>query len=148
PPAQKPPPFRLVEPEQPPVVTPAIKVEPIQRTVVVEPKAPAPFTGPQTPSLTLEKLIPRAAEVGKALTYEIVVRNVGAVPALQVRVGDELRSGTKVLSGSPNPALEGNRLVWNLEKLDPDGESRFKVEVEPGSSGEFVARAEVIVSLA
>jgi uncharacterized repeat protein (TIGR01451 family) len=145
--SQKPPAFRLLEPDPPPV-SPSIKVEPLKKPVLVEPKAPARFNGPQTPSLTLDKIIPASAEVGKPLVYEIVVRNVGVVSATQVRVEDELPAGTRLVTATPMPATENDRLIWKLEKLDPDKESRFKVEVEPSSAGEFVATAAVIVSLA
>jgi uncharacterized repeat protein (TIGR01451 family) len=94
-----------------------------KRPAPVPPPAapPSPGNGAwslQTPSVTLEKRGMPRLRAGETQTYQIVVRNLGPVPAQQVRIEEELPGAVKIVSGEPMPAIEGSRAVWTLPLVD------------------------------
>lgn len=127
--------------------------EPGNRPVIATTQPPAPpapekTAAPSTPAgrgarLSLEKIGPGPLVPGKPLRYEIVVRNSGPAPALQVRVEDRLAAGARYLGGEPRAEVEGQRLSWAVGELAPGTERRLAVELQP--AGE-VAETPVTVS--
>ncbi len=101
-----------------------------------------------SPALTLEKKGPESVSLGQPFVYELIVHNVGAVQAQQVRVDDALPSGTRVLTTEPEATVQGDRLSWVLDNLPPGGEGHFKVKVQPSTAGDWRgnASASVLVS--
>jgi uncharacterized repeat protein (TIGR01451 family) len=101
-----------------------------------------------SPALTLEKKGPESISLGRPLVYELIVRNVSAVPALQVRVDDALPPGTRVLATEPEAPVQGDRLSWVLDNIPPGGERHFRVKVQPAAAGDWRgnACASVVVS--
>jgi uncharacterized repeat protein (TIGR01451 family) len=101
-----------------------------------------------SPVLTLEKKGPESIALGQPLIYELILRNVGVVPAQQVRVDDALPPGTRVLAAAPDTPVQGDRLSWVLDNLPPGGERHFKVKVQPAAAGDWRgnACATVVVS--
>jgi uncharacterized repeat protein (TIGR01451 family) len=95
------------------------------------------------PALQLEVFGPAALNLGKPLTYEIVVRNTGAAAAAAVRVEDEVPAGARCLGAEPRPEVHGDRLIWNLGSLEPGAERRLKVELQPAGEGELTSTASV-----
>jgi hypothetical protein len=100
--------------------------------------------GPQAPSLTLEKFFPPEVQVNKPATLEIRVRNVGAVPAHQVEIHDEIPQGAQLLSTQPR-AARGTRgeLVWPLGTLAAGQDATVRCELLPTTEGELGSVARV-----
>ncbi|HEY5311516.1 MAG TPA: hypothetical protein VIK18_03320, partial [Pirellulales bacterium] len=100
--------------------------------------------GPQAPSLTLEKIFPPEVQVNKPATLEIRVRNVGAVPAHQVEIHDEIPQGAQLLSTTPR-ATRGTRgeLVWSVGTLQAGQDVTVHCELLPTAEGELGSVARV-----
>jgi uncharacterized repeat protein (TIGR01451 family) len=110
------------------------------------PSAMVPL-GPQSPSISLEKVGPASVICGKTLAYEIVARNTGKVTVANVRVEEELPAGTRFLSAEPRPDARGDQPVWNLGTLEPGAERRIKIEVQPVGEGDLTSRATATFSV-
>jgi uncharacterized repeat protein (TIGR01451 family) len=141
-PAGPPPAFRLVTPEP--------KQERSSlRPHIPEPAPPTPPPLPagsvQTPTLAVDKTGPRTVRAGEPFRYEIVLRNVGPVPAARVLLEDELPPGTQVLAALPVPLAQGGRLAWQIEGLACGEEKRFQVEARAAQGGQWKGTATVMV---
>lgn len=100
--------------------------------------------GPQAPTLIVEKLVPPEIQVGKAAIFELHVRNVGAVPAHDVRVHDELPQGVQLINTHPRAERgQAGELVWTFGTLRPGEETVAKLEVMPTAEGEIGSVAHV-----
>jgi len=104
-------------------------------------------SGAQLPVVTLEKLGPGSIRAGQPFSYEIVVRNLAAVPATAMRLEDELPPGTRLLSAQPTALHHHDKLTWSLENLAPGAERRFRVEVQPAGAAEWKGQATLTVSV-
>jgi uncharacterized repeat protein (TIGR01451 family) len=109
----------------------------------VLPTTSNPLPSRSAPSLTVDLVAPEAVGVGQPLTYELVVRNVGTSPAINVRVEDELPARAALVGSDPSAESAGNRLAWSLGTLEAGIEKRIKVTVKPGDEGELRSRAAV-----
>jgi len=100
--------------------------------------------GPQTPSIVIEKFAPAEVQVGKAALFEIVVKNVGKVPAYDVTVVDSVPSGTRFQQATPQatPATNGS-LVWKLGEMKPGEEQVIELQLVPVAEGEIGSVARV-----
>ncbi|HUY91427.1 MAG TPA: hypothetical protein VMV10_21995 [Pirellulales bacterium] len=100
--------------------------------------------GPQTPSLTLEKIAPEEIQVGKPAIFEIRVRNAGQVAAQGVEIYEQIPQGTRMLSADP-PATqaEAGEVVWAIGALQPGEETKVSLEVMPLAEGEIGSVATV-----
>jgi uncharacterized repeat protein (TIGR01451 family) len=151
------PPGALSIPEARPSQPPAFRLlTPFQRP------APPPGTGASQPAVpqrteiradqrlavTVEKRGPAAVQVGQPVACEIVVRNVGPVPAVQLNVEDELPAGTRLMGTAPVALVQGQHLTWKLTYLGPGQECRFRVEILAAGPGDLTSRATVTVPLA
>jgi uncharacterized repeat protein (TIGR01451 family) len=105
-------------------------------------------TGAQTPTVYLEKIGPASVAVGKPLAYEIIARNAGSTPVLDVRVEDRLPDGARFVGAEPAPEARGEMLIWNLGPLEAGAERRIKVEIQPAGEGEVLSTATVTFSAA
>lgn len=101
----------------------------------------------QSPLLTIEKHGPNSVSMGQPVHYEIIVKNVGQMPASQVRVEDELPEKARFLSGSPQPVFQGGRVVWNLDEILPGGEQHLQLDLEPGTSGELSGQTSLVLTI-
>jgi uncharacterized repeat protein (TIGR01451 family) len=121
------------------------------RPQIPEPHPAAPLLPPaglpsvQTPTVALDKNGPKAVRAGEPFRYEIVLRNVGPVPAARVLLEDQLPPGTQVLAAQPVPLAQDGRLGWQIEGLAPGEEKRFRVEVQTAHGGEWKGTATVMV---
>jgi uncharacterized repeat protein (TIGR01451 family) len=79
--------------------------------------------------VSFEKIPLSAIPAGGGCTYEIVVHGFGPRPAFQVRLEDQLPPDAEYLGAEPRPERQGDRLSWDLGRLEPDAERRFKVEL-------------------
>jgi uncharacterized repeat protein (TIGR01451 family) len=107
------------------------------------PATSSPLPSRAAPSLTVDLVAPEAVGVGQPLTYELVVRNVGTSPAVNVRVEDEVPARCTLVGCEPSAETSGDRLAWSLGAMDPGVEKRIKVTVKPGDEGELRTRAAV-----
>jgi len=94
-------------------------------------------TGPQQAAVHVETIGPTALNQGKPLSYEIVVRNTGAVAVYSVRVEEDFPAGARLLRADPPTDTRGRLLTWNLESLEPGAERHFKIEAQTGEEGEL-----------
>ncbi|HEY1067032.1 MAG TPA: hypothetical protein VGE52_13005, partial [Pirellulales bacterium] len=93
---------------------------------------PRELEGPQQPQLTVEKLIPREVQVGAPTLIEIVVRNVGNVPAHRVEVLDSVPKNTELIDAAPHAEADAQGdLVWRLGTLQPQDEGIIRMRVRP-----------------
>ena len=105
--------------------------------------------GPQSPSLTLEKVAPPEVQVGKQATFELHVRNIGTVPAHDVLVEDDVPTGAQFVSSTPKASRgERGRLGWNVGTLKPGDEVVIRVELVPTGEGEIGSVATVTFAAA
>jgi uncharacterized repeat protein (TIGR01451 family) len=119
--------------------TPAFREQP----AALPPAAGTPLPSRAAPSLTVDVVAPETVSVSQPLTYELVVRNVGTSPAMNVRVEDELPARAALVGTDPAAETPGDRLAWSLGTLDPGVERRIKVTVKPADEGELRTRAVV-----
>ena len=100
--------------------------------------------GAQSPSLTLEKKAPVEVSVGQAARFEIIVRNIGQVPAQGVVVTDRVPQGTKLVSTNPQAAQAADgALAWQLGELKPGDQKNIALELMPQEEGEIGSVAQV-----
>jgi uncharacterized repeat protein (TIGR01451 family) len=94
--------------------------------------------GPQSPSVTIEKIAPPEIQVGKPAKLQIVVRNIGQVDASNVEVIDAVPQGTQLVSTNPK-ATVGPRgeIDWKLGDMKPGAETKLELELMPLSEGEI-----------
>ena len=105
-----------------------------------------PKNGPsaeQRPELTIEKVAPPQATLGKPMIYSIVITNRGATNAAKVTVEDVIPLGCKLVGTIPQAELIESKLIWKLGRL-PSGElKKIHVKVVPISEGEVGSVATV-----
>ncbi len=104
--------------------------------------------GPQSPQVTIHKLMPEEVQVGKPAVFRIVVRNSGAIAIPKVEVHDPIPWGVRVLRTNPT-ATQGSQgtLVWSLGPLRPGDEAVLEAEVMPLQEGELGSVTTVMVHI-
>lgn len=101
--------------------------------------------GVQAPALTIEKLAPPEIQVGKEATFQIHVRNTGAVAAHEVTVLDRIPQGTKFVTSTPSAAPTGEgQLMWQVGTLQPGEETTVSMQLMPLTEGEIGSVARVV----
>jgi uncharacterized repeat protein (TIGR01451 family) len=90
-------------------------------------------------------IIPDVITPGQTVDYEILVRNPGSTPVAAVRVEQGLPTGMRVMRTEPRAEAQAGRVTWNLGSVEPGGELRLKLAVQPGEGGEL---PEPVVSFA
>ena len=98
------------------------------------PEEPAPPPKPELPKLTIDKVAPPTAVLGKPMVYQIVVRNTGDIPAYQVVVEDAIPEGLEIDGSIPQGS---SRTPPGLETGDnPRGaQKKISVRVIPQNAG-------------
>jgi uncharacterized repeat protein (TIGR01451 family) len=97
---------------------------------------PQNLEGAQTPSVTLKKIAPPEIQIGKPVTFEIEVRNVGRIAAHQVIVKEEIPRGVQFIDAAPPANPQSGSLMWELGTMQA-GESRtIKVQYMPVAEGD------------
>jgi uncharacterized repeat protein (TIGR01451 family) len=100
--------------------------------------------GPQQPAITIEKYSPAEIQVGKPATFEMIVRNVGAVPAQDVVVTDQVPAKTQLADVKPAPQQGSDgSLVWQFGTMQPGDEKIITMQVMPQDEGEIGTTAHV-----
>jgi uncharacterized repeat protein (TIGR01451 family) len=100
--------------------------------------------GPQQPAITIEKYSPAEIQVGKPATFEMIVRNVGQVPAQDVVVTDQVPAKTQLADVKPAPQQGSDgSLVWQFGTMQPGDEKVITMQVMPQDEGEIGTTAHV-----
>lgn len=109
------------------------------------PGAPS-LEGPQTPQITVQKLLPEEVQVGKPALFRILVRNSGAITVPKLVVNEPIPWGVRVLRTNPS-AAQGTQgmLVWTLGPLKPGDESVLEAEVMPLQEGDLGSVTTVLI---
>lgn len=151
---KRPPAFKLVVPlrKEP---TPGPALEPLEKPLAQTPLGPGALTvatpnlgslsGALTPQVVVEKRGPASLRAGEPASYLIVVRNVGVIPASQVRVEDDLPAGARLLDADPQPTFQNERAVWMLASLPPGTERQIRLEVQTPGGGVVASTTSVVV---
>ena len=87
----------------------------------------------QTPAVTVEKRGPITPRSGETVSYQIVVRNQGSVPAQQIRIEDELPPDARFITAEPMPVLDGGKVVWNLAALPANQIRVLRLTLQAGA---------------
>jgi uncharacterized repeat protein (TIGR01451 family) len=101
--------------------------------------AGAPLMSLQSPVVTVRKYGPARFQAGETITYQIVVRNLGAVPAQQIRIEDELPESAVLKTADPMPQIQGvksNQAIWVVSALPPNGERVIQFTLRAGTAGQ------------
>ena len=106
----------------------------------------ASLEGPQTPQITIQKILPSEVQVGKPASARIVIRNSGAIPISKVEVQDPIPWGVRVLRTNPQASqqIQGT-LVWTLGPMKPGDEIALEAEFMPLQEGELGSVVTVLV---
>lgn len=100
--------------------------------------------GPQSAALVVEKIAPGELQVGKAVTVEIQVRNVGTATAHDVVLRDEIPRGAQLVGSRPRAEREnGGELVWKIGAVQPGEKISVYCELMPTTEGELGSVATV-----
>jgi uncharacterized repeat protein (TIGR01451 family) len=130
-PAHEPVPRELEFPHRKPTGSPALPGA--DEPAIADP--PAEPVKPELPQLTIEKVAPPTAVLGRPMVYQIVVRNTGEIPAHQVVVEDVIPDGVRMDGSIPRAQLKEDRLIWNLGTVPAGRSKKIAVRVVPQSEG-------------
>ncbi len=89
------------------------------------------------PQLSIRKIAPKSAALGKKMVYKIVVRNTGNTIAQKVIVEDRIPKGSKLDKTKPQAEKRGKRLTWKLGTMKPGAERVILVRVVPTTTGQI-----------
>ena len=100
--------------------------------------------GVQAPSVSIEKIAPPEIQLNQPADFTLIVKNIGRVAANNVRVFDEIPSGTQFLEANPQPnRSSAGRVDWNFGTMQPGQEKRIKLKLKPTRPGEMGSVAQV-----
>ncbi|MBT3378412.1 MAG: DUF11 domain-containing protein [Lentisphaerae bacterium] len=111
--------------------------------------APATVTVKE-PKLTITKQAPKRLYLGRQMTYEITVKNVGDAPADNTVVTDTLPAGVNFISASDGGVHSVGTVKWALGALYPNKSKALTVTVSASGVGDLrnVAKAEAVCTKA
>jgi uncharacterized repeat protein (TIGR01451 family) len=124
-------------------VQPASQLQTIDVSEILSQPGTRDLEGVQTPSVVVQKRAPAEIRVGKPAEFVISVKNVGTVPALDVRVFDTLPQGAKLDSTLPPAEMVQDLMVWQLGDLRPSEERSITISIVPLEEGEIGSVARV-----
>ena len=100
--------------------------------------------GPQTPHLTIQKVLPEEVVINQPATFKTVIHNVGNSAAKNVTITDRVPQGTRLLSTIPEAEVSRNgELQWTVGNLDPNVQLIIEMKVLPLREGEIGSVASV-----
>ena len=128
--------------EEPPVLSSSTGEVITELTGDAELPAELPASA-QQPELTIEKVAPKEATLGKPMIYSIIVSNRGATNAAQVIVEDQVPKGCRLVGTIPQAELIGSKLLWRLGHLAAGSKKKILVKVIPVEEGQVGSIATV-----
>ena len=100
--------------------------------------------GTRTPTVSVQRVAPREIQLNTPADFEIIVRNTGRIEANDVRVYDQIPTGTVMLEATPQPTSNNGKSVqWEIGKLAPGQERRILMKLKPTQPGEIGSVAHV-----
>ncbi|HEX3152400.1 MAG TPA: CARDB domain-containing protein [Gemmataceae bacterium] len=136
----KPEPAKPVFAEAPPVAAPPAPPTITPATPIVT--APSRVM----PGVTLETIVPDAVQLGKDISYEIVIKNTGSSAVMGVKVEEELPTGARYLGGEPMAEALTNTLTWSLGELVAGAEKHLKINVKPAGESDYKTSPKITYS--
>jgi uncharacterized repeat protein (TIGR01451 family) len=103
-------------------------------------------SGRQEPAISLEWVGPATAKVDQPISFQIMVKNIGACRAYQVVVHNRIPAGVAVNATEPKAESDDSLLAWNLGTLEPRQEKRIDLQLVPGGTGRVDCQAFVTFS--
>ncbi|MCF6150048.1 MAG: DUF11 domain-containing protein [Candidatus Kuenenia sp.] len=95
----------------------------------------------QKPELKIVKKGPGKIYLGRDITYDMSVSNVGNGPAGSTVVEDTIPANTSFLSASYGGVLSAGSVVWNLGTLYPKDTKELRITLRPDGLGSVLNRA-------
>lgn len=102
----------------------------------------------QTPAVVVEKRGPSSLRAGETQLYQIVIRNLGAIPARQIRLEDEIPADVHLLTADPMPLMQGTKATWTLPTLPAGGEQSLCLTLKADAHVQLASNTSVHVSAA
>jgi len=87
------------------------------------------------PVLAIAKTGPARQYLGRQVSYEITVTNVGDAPAGNTVVEDTLPPGAERVQTSPAVTVSGSKVVWQLGTLAVNGSEKVRITYVPVEIG-------------
>jgi hypothetical protein len=85
----------------------------------------------------------RASAAGEPVTYDVIVRNIGAESLFDLLVAEHLSDVDTVISARPAAGVSGGGLHWVIAELPSGEEQRFTVTLQPTSGADVSGTTEV-----
>ncbi len=105
---------------------------------------PPALEGPQSPTLTVEKIAPPEIQVGRPAKFQIRVRNTGRSAAENVLIRDEVPAGTKFLDANPKASRAADGAIfWEVGTMSPGQEVTVNLQLMPVEEGPIGSVAKV-----
>lgn len=96
----------------------------------VQAGAPTPAPPPparEPPRLSVRKTGPQERQVGQTAEFVIEVTNDGPTAATDLTVADDYDPALEATLATEGFRLEGDRLVWDIARLEPGATQRFQI---------------------
>ncbi|MGL4594732.1 MAG: hypothetical protein ACRCUY_08400 [Thermoguttaceae bacterium] len=100
--------------------------------------------GPQTPHLTVEKVLPAEVIIDQPTTIKTILKNVGNTAIRSIVLRDKVPQGATLLSTAPEIQVNHvGDLVWNLGDLEANEQIIVEMRILPIKEGEIGSVAAV-----
>ncbi len=91
----------------------------------------------QVPAISIEASSPMISNVGKPFEQQILVKNVGSVPADQVEVRGTFSLQATFLATEPKADINGSTLIWRFPRLEVGAQEKLTIQLKPLIPGEL-----------
>lgn len=118
---------------------PTVQLPPLQTR---EQAAAQASPSPVVPSIFLSpSVIPPAPDDPSLVTFTIEYENTTGVRLTEVRITNDVPSGSAFQSATPTAAFDGRRLVWDIGTIDPGQKGSVRFQVSTNRKGRITNRA-------
>jgi uncharacterized repeat protein (TIGR01451 family) len=100
------------------------------------------------PALSISKKGPRRQYIGRSVTYEITVANLGDGPAQNTTVEDTLPPGVTSITVSEGGKISESKATWQLGTIAPNESRKVSVTYSMQEAGDLSSLATVTASCA
>jgi uncharacterized repeat protein (TIGR01451 family) len=129
-----------------PILVPQQSQLPLPPSVAPISPSTSGLSSVQTPSVTVEKRGAGTLRPNETQSYQFVIRNLGPVPAQQVRIEDELPANVKIVSANPMPQVQDGKAVWVLSTVNVSQEQVIQLTLQGAAATELTGRTSVHVA--
>ncbi len=131
-------PFTLAAAPLVPVAAPATVAPPAEGPVAAtapttsEPNEPAVSVRKKDPALVkIDKAMPEQVELDKPFTYTVILTSITTAQVPNVVVTETLSAGFHFQEATPEPRVDGNRLIWEIDSLWPNATRQITITGVP-----------------